>query len=463
MRRSAAVLAGVLLIAGVASRDVGTVDSVTSASTPTFSKDVAPILLKHCATCHRPGQIAPMSLLSYAEVRPWAKAVRNNVANRVMPPWYADPSASLKFRNDRRLSPEEIDTIVAWVDGGSPKGDDSDLPPAPQFTDTWAYGPPDHVIEMPVEFDIPAEGELPVLRFYSKLPFEEDRYLEKVEMKPSNVAVVHHANVHFQSLKIPEGARFVDGGFVGPDGQEITPEGLRGGSSVFDVDQGQLISYVPGRGYEAYPPGVGKVLPAGQWLVWSVHYTATGKPEKDRVRIGLYFSKEPVRHVVVTSQISGTLIVEGKELVNDKETGRVEVPPIPPYAENWWIRAIMPVQEDITLHGFQPHAHLRSQEWKYVVTYPDGKEEVLLTVPNYSFEWQLHYELAEPKKIPAGSRLMAFGRYDNSLKNRYNPGPDKKVYWSEQSWDEMFQPKIEYSIDRLERKVETPTTRQREQ
>lgn len=427
-----------------------------AAAPPTFTKDVAAILNKHCVSCHRPDQTAPMSLMSYQEVRPWARSIRQKVAKREMPPWLADPEFG-HFRNDRRLDQKEVDTIVAWVDAGVPKGDDKDLPPVPQFSDAWRYGTPDYVIDEPIEFDVPAEGEGPVLTLYSQLPFAEDRYLEKVEMKPSNEAVVHHANVHFEPLKVPAGARYVDGQFLAADGHVLTADELRGAASVFDVNQGQLISYVPGRGYEAYWPGTGKILPAttsGQWLVWNVHYTPTGRPERDRTRIGLYFSKTPVNHVVITSQIGGSIIVEGKELLADSESGgRLKVPEIPPYAENWSIKTIMPIAEDITLYGFQPHAHLRSKHWQYVVTYPDGKEEILLSVQKYDFNWQLHYELNEPKRIPAGSRLMAVGTYDNSVRNRYNPAPEKHVYWSEQSWDEMFQPKIEYSIDSLERKA----------
>lgn len=423
-----------------------------AASVPTFTKDVAPILFKNCVTCHRPGQIAPMSLLSYREARPWSRSIKDKVVTREMPPWLADPQYG-KFRNDRRLSQDEIDTIVAWADAGAPQGNDEDMPPVPEFSNAWVYGPPDHIIEMPTEYEVPAEGEASVLRFYSKVPFEQDRFVVGLEMKPSNVAVLHHANVHFQRLDIPEGARFDRGKFIGTDGGEITPERLRGGASVFEVDQGQLISYVPGRGYESYWPGVGKRIPAGEWFVWSVHYSPTGRPERDRTDIGLYFAKEPVRHVVITSQISGgTYLVEGKELIAERQDARADIPVIPPYDENWQIKAIMPIQDDITIYGYQPHAHLRSKEWQYIVTYPDGREEVLLSVPNYSFEWQLHYELAEPKKIPAGSRLMAIGRYDNSIKNRYNPGPHKEVYWAEQSWDEMFQGKFEYSVDRYERK-----------
>lgn len=473
MRQSLALfLGGLLLFVGTASREVRTTGGV-AVLTPTFTRDVAPILFKNCASCHRPGQIAPMSLLTYAEARPWARSIRSKVVSREMPPWYAGAD-SLKFRNDRRLSEDEFRTLVAWVEAGAPEGDEKDLPPAPQFSDDWAFGKPDYVIEMPVEYEIPAEGEVPILAYYSKLPFKEDRYLAKVEMKPSNVAVVHHANVHFQPLTIPGGAQYVNGRFVGANHEEMTADQLRGTASVFEINQSQLISYVPGRGYEEYWPGAGKILPAGQWLVWSVHYTPTGRPERDRMKIGLYFAKEPVRKIIITSQVTvwetgtgtvgGALIVEGKELVADKTAGRRgvaspydSVPPIPPYAEGWWIKAIMPIQDDITVYGFQPHAHLRCKEWQYIVTYPDGKEEVLLTVPNYSFEWQLHYELAEPKKIPAGSRFMAVARYDNSLNNRYNPGPDKNVFWSEQSWDEMFQPKVEYSIDRLERKSDKAT------
>ena len=181
--------------------------SASDKAAPSFAKDVAPIVFNKCATCHRPGEPVPMSLTSYQEVRPWAKAVKEQILEHSMPPWYADPATSLKFRNERRLSQKEIDTIVAWVDAGSPKGDDADLPPLPKFAKGWSWGEPDLVIPMPVDFEIPAEGELPMQNFYVAVPFKEDRWVEAVELRPGNPAVVHHsiANV----TRLPEGSKII--------------------------------------------------------------------------------------------------------------------------------------------------------------------------------------------------------------------------------------------------------------
>src|SRR5262249_33535754 len=195
------------------------VSRTNEAASVTFTKDVAPIVFNKCASCHRPGEVAPMPLTSYKEVRPWSKAIKEAVIQHAMPPWFADPQTStLKFSNDRRLSQQEIDTIVAWVDAGSPKGEEKDLPSMPSYTPGWTFGEPDVIIEMPIEFQIPAEGELPMQNFYTPVPFNEERWVEKVELRPGNPAVVHHsiANV----VKLPEGATIVDGRAV-KDGKPV--------------------------------------------------------------------------------------------------------------------------------------------------------------------------------------------------------------------------------------------------
>ena len=188
MKRSLVVFLSILAVVAVTTLARS---SASEAPVPTFSKDVAPIVFNKCATCHRSGEAVPMSLTSFQEVRPWAKAIREQVAERSMPPWHADAASSLKFRNDRRLSQKEIDTVVAWVDGGSPKGDDADLPALPKFARGWSWGEPDLIIPMPVEFEVPAEGELPMQNFYVAVPFKEDRWVEAVELRPGNPAVVH--------------------------------------------------------------------------------------------------------------------------------------------------------------------------------------------------------------------------------------------------------------------------------
>ena len=212
------VVAGLILCFAVAA---------TAQTVPTFTKDVAPILFANCATCHRPGEIAPMSLLSYQDARPWSKAIQDKVSRREMPPWSADPRFG-HFRNDRSLSQEQIDTIVAWVDGGSPRGNDADLPPLPTFATGWKQGTPDHIIEMPVEFELPAEGEIPMLTFYQPVPFKEDVFAQALEMRPSNPAVVHHANVVMERVSLPAGASIVNGRAFTAEGKELTVDEVRG-------------------------------------------------------------------------------------------------------------------------------------------------------------------------------------------------------------------------------------------
>ena len=185
------VFAAIILIAGIV---VGSSSTASEQTAPTFTKDVAPIVFNKCASCHRPGEVAPMPLTSYAEVRPWSKAIREEVLTKNMPPWYADPKTStLKFLNDRRLTQKEIETITAWVDAGAPKGNDADLPPFPKYAAGWTLGEPDLVIPMPVDFEVPAEGELPMQNFYVPVPFNEERWVEAIELRPGTPSVVHHS------------------------------------------------------------------------------------------------------------------------------------------------------------------------------------------------------------------------------------------------------------------------------
>jgi mono/diheme cytochrome c family protein len=232
MKRFPGVLIASLAVVGAAA--ILNRTNASDKAAPTFAKDVAPIIFNKCATCHRPGEAVPMSLTSYQEVRPWAKAVKEQIIEHTMPPWYADPASSLKFRNDRRLSQKEIDTIVTWVDTGSPKGDDADLPALPKFAKGWSWGEPDLIIPMPVEFEVPAEGELPMQNFYVAVPFKEDRWVEAVELRPGNSAVVHHsiANV----TRLPEGSRIVNGRAVRAElntSDASRTGGLREGAEVF--------------------------------------------------------------------------------------------------------------------------------------------------------------------------------------------------------------------------------------
>ena len=431
---------------------------------PTFTKDVAPIIFNNCTTCHRTGEVAPMTFLSYEDVRPWAKIIREKTRTREMPPWGADPAHTLKMRNDRSLTPQQIDTIAAWVDGGAPKGSETDLPPLPKFAEGWTYGrEPDYVLEMPVDFTIPAEGELGVQMFYSKVPFTEDKFAEVLEIRPGNRAVVHHAGVFV--VDIPEGATIDEHGrLIAPSGKAATDrgEGLAGRADVTALPgANKLLSWVPGRGVDAHRADIGKRIPAGKYINWQIHYNPIGKPEHDRTRLGIWFNKVPVTHELLIRQAGDPLATtkgglslyraEGKEVEYVADEGstrrRSKTPNIPAYAENWTLTGVTPVTEDITLYAMSPHMHLRGKSLRWVVVFPDGREQTILDVPKFDFNWQIEYELEEPFKIPAGSKILGIGKYDNSPKNKWNPAPNLEVYWSEQSWDEMYQPFTEYTVD----------------
>jgi hypothetical protein len=447
------------------------------ASPPTFTKDVAPILYKNCTSCHRPGEIGPMSFLTYEGTRPWARSIRERVVSREMPPWAADPT-SMKMRNDRSLSQEEIDTIVAWVAAGALKGSDADLPPAPEFATGWQLGEPDYVFEQPVEWEVKPEGAEAYLYFYEKIPFTEDKFASAIEIRPGNFAVVHHSGVYV--IDIPDGYTVKDGYLYDPDGKQVPPSqpmGRRseGGDDLPGADK--LISYVPGRGFEQHPEGFAKRIPAGKYIRWVLHYNPIGQVEKDRSRLGLYFAKGPVKHEVLNLQAGdpvpgsggrGLYFAQGQEVLynSDDTTGRRgKTPPIPPYVGDFKMMGITPVNEPITLYALTPHMHLRGKSMKWWVTYPDGREEVILNVPDYDFNWQIQYELEQPLKIPAGSKITNVAIYDNSSKNPWNPAPEKEVYWSEQSWDEMYQPTTQFSVDShdLTRPARRSTTEQAHQ
>jgi hypothetical protein len=261
-----------------------------------------------------------------------------------------------------------------------------------------------------------------------------------------------------------DGYTVKDGYLYDKDGKQVPPTQPMGkkassGDDAPIAGADKLISYVPGRGFERHPEGFAKRIPSGKYIRWVMHYNPTGQPETDRSLLGLWWAKGPVRHEVLNLQAGdpvpgsgnrGLYFAQGKEVVyeSDDTTGRRgKTPPIPAYEGNFKMMGITPVNEPITLYALTPHMHLRGKSMKWWVTYPDGREEVILDVPNYDFNWQIQYELEKPLRIPAGSKVTNVAIYDNSVKNKYNPAPEKEVFWSEQSWDEMYQPTTQFSVD----------------
>lgn len=371
--------------------------------TLTFSKDVAPIVYKNCASCHRAGEIAPMSLLSYKEVRPWAKAIREKVATRDMPPWHADPQHGT-WSNDRRMSQKDIDTVVAWVDGGAKEGDPKDLPPVPKFAGGWQIGEPDAVFYMPEEYTIPADGSVSYQYFTIDPGFKEDRYIEAMEARAGNLSVVHHIVIY---VRDPRQAR----------------------SRKLDLGEGLLGALSPGQTPFMAKPGTAKLIRAGSKLIFQMHYTPNGKEQKDRSYVGLKFAKAPVDKVVTTTAAFDMKFV------------------IPPGAPNHEVRAEYEFEQDAHIVSFSPHMHLRGKDIFFRAIYPDGRSEILLSVPQYDFNWQVYYYPAKPLRMPKGTRIEVVAHFDNSTKNALNPDPTQAVRFGEQTWDEMMNGFFDYTLD----------------
>jgi hypothetical protein len=413
--------------------------SAAAKDTPTFTKDVAPILYNNCATCHRPGEIAPMSLLTYKDARPYAKAIRDEVSDRHMPPWHADPAHG-KFRNDRSLTATDRDTLIKWANGGAPEGDPKDLPPLPPFVDGWQLGEPDTVLQLPVEYKVPADGFVEYEYFEIPTNFTEDKWLEKLEVRPGNRAVVHHVIVSVRAPnpeRRPTGFRASPGMGIppgqsgGPKEPEGAPARPRGRSLFPPPDRiGAMIGgFAPGTQSLKLDPGTAILLRAGSTLVVQMHYTTNGKEATDRTKIGLFLAREAPK----VEMRMGTLV-----------NGKLE---IPAGASDYSIAAEMTTTADVTLRQMLPHTHLRGKSWEYTVTYPDGKSEVILAVPKYDFNWQTDYVFAEPLKLPKGTTIRAVAHYDNSRENRSNPDPTVTVKWGDQTWEEMMFTSFVYSID----------------
>ena len=429
-------------------------------STPSFGKDIAPILYEKCATCHRPGEVAPMSLMTYNEVRPWARAIKAKILARQMPPWYAEGEPG-KWSNDRRLTQAQIDKVVAWVNAGAPQGTDS-VPAPPKFAQGWNHpsgAPPDLIIEAP-EMKVPAEGESPWQSVYVKLPIQ-DAWVAAAQVVPGNRAVVHH--VLAMTVTLPPNA-LVDaegrmklaassnqGREADPVARAATPRSQPAGNTIPGGD-GFSAGWEPGVDTAiVYGPGVAQRL-HGTHLSINLHYQPNGHATTDRTRIGLWFQKEPVAYASTGTGLgmgSETFIANGKELIG-RYTAQVtvDVPPpgtktVPDIAagdDNYRLIQIVPIRQDMVLYSIQPHMHLRGRSMKYTAVYPDGREEELLNVPHYDFNWQIIYEYAKPVNLPAGTTIRVDARWDNSVNNKYNPHPDQVVYWGEQSWDEMLSP-----------------------
>ena len=397
---------------------------------PTFTKDVAPILYEACVMCHRPGEVAPMSLISYRETRPWGRSIKNKVLSGEMPPWHADPTVG-RFSNERRLTEAERDIIARWVDGGAPEGDADQLPPAPVFADGWQIGTPDVVIEMPTAFDVPAEGEVDYQYFSTPTQFTEDKWVQAIEVRPGARSVVHHILAFVQD---PSGARPSSAYRQIPIGAAAEAVAARArergreGAGPGGPRRTLIGTMAPGTNPQVFEPDTAMRIPKGSELVFQLHYTAVGEAASDRSRVGLIFADAPPAR----EMRSGAFLNAYFE--------------IPAGATDERVDTLIEFTQDVEVTALFPHSHLLGTRWEYRLTYPDGRTETVLSVPKYDFNWQAYYQFEEPLTVPKGARIEASAWYDNSAANKSNPDPTIAVGWGEQTWDEMQYSGITYSV-----------------
>ena len=419
MYRTSAALLSVIVVAATAGGGAQT------AQPPTFSHDVAPIVYAQCATCHRPGEVAPMSLLTYSEARPWAAAIARRVSDGSMPPWHGD-AAPGTFENERRLTAEQKETIARWVAAGAPEGNPSDLPQAPVVTDGWRIGKPDAVFEMGEAYPVPARGTIEYEYFYIPTNFTSEKWLQAIEVRPGNRAVVHHVLVYYTA---PDAQRLAPL-FRPNQAQSRIPPRTSVGNRPPQRNQGirQLIAtYAPGTSTQILRPGTALKLPAGGVIELQMHYTANGTAVTDRTSVGMVFAKE-----------APATVIRAAAFINAQFT-------IPAGAPDYSVTADIEFVEDAAIWGLLPHTHVRGSRWAYTIKLPDGTERPLLSVPKYDFNWQTFYMFKEPVAVPKGSRIVSTAWYDNSTRNRSNPDATIAVKWGDQTWEEMQYTGLLYS------------------
>jgi len=389
---------------------IGRAPKVEPQGDVTYSRQVARIMAGHCVECHRPGEVGPFPLTSYDEVAGWAPMIGEVVSQGRMPPWFADPRYG-RFANDCRLSDRDRALLLAWVENGAPEGDPAELPAPPKFTEGWRMPEPDVVFAMSEEpFTVAATGVLDYESFEIDPGFTEDKWVQAAEARPGNRAVVHHHVAYF----VPPGAD-------------------RRISQVAN----QIAGYAPGTPPFEYPRGTALRIPAGSKIVFQMHYTPVGVEQQDRSYVGLKFADPQSVEREVKNEITGNMGIR-----------------IPPGASDHTLTSDRRFRRDTLLLNLAPHMHLRGKAFRFELVRADGSRDVLLDVPQYDFNWQLRYDLAEPLLVPKGSRLVCTGVFDNSADNPNNPDPTIEVRFGEQTWDEMMFG-VYQTVEPVKRVVET--------
>jgi hypothetical protein len=392
-------------------------DRITKESSITYCRDIAPLIQTRCQNCHRPGQVAPFSLTTFEEAAKHAEMLVEVTQKRIMPPWMPGSNSQHRFVGERWLTDEELNLLRDWVTAGCPKGDEADLPPAPQFAEGWQLGTPDLIVKMPEPRTVPADGPDLLQNFVIPLGTDSDHLVAAVEFHPGNKRVVHHAVLFLdskgQARKLDEATP--EPGYPNFGGPGFLPDGALGGWSV-------------GNTARRLPNDMGRYLKKGSDLVVQVHYHPTGKEEVDQSEIGLYFVKKPVEESLKESaKLVGSIWMANYEM------------DIPAGDNDYRRSTAYRLPRDSIMVGIVPHMHLLGKSMKVTARLPDKSTEVLIDVPNWNYNWQDEYYFERPFKLPAGTVLIVEATFDNSDQNPSNPSsPPKRVTWGEETDDEML-------------------------
>jgi hypothetical protein len=383
-----------------------------AATPPTFNRDVLPVLQKNCQACHRPGEAAPFSLLTYESARPWAKAIKAAVLSRKMPPWFADPRYG-HFVNDRRLPNGDIQTIVAWVDAGSPEGEAKDKPAPLAWREGWNIKP-DVVISLLKPHMVPAKAVVPWLDFVVPTNFTKDTWVAAAEVRAGARPVVHHSTVSF----VPPGTYSKELDALATGEPVKLPRGLNAEALV------GLGPGAPARRFDDYDAAV--LIPAGSYLIFNMHYTTNGTETADQTRVGLELATAEPKNQLIQ-------VLAGDE--GSTNAGNLTILPGDANAPG---HGSVTFAKAVALASLNPHMHLRGKDFVYHAVYPTGESEILLNVPRFDYAWQPGYRFEKPVELPAGTRLEMDGHWDNSASNPNNPDAAATVHWGQQIWEEMF-------------------------
>ena len=395
------------------------------AVSPTYHRDVEPLIQKHCQDCHRPGQVAPFSLLSYEQAKKRGSDIASVVESHAMPPWSASTKEGGPFRDARVLTDKEISLLNDWVDNGCPEGDLTDAPKPRKFTSEWPLGKPDLIVKVPEAYQLSADGGDEFMVFVVPSGLTEGKWIEAIDFQPGNTKVVHHILSAFDTSGR---AREKDEKEPGPGYRSF------GGFGVLPT--GRLAGWAPGKLPRPFPEGCGKYLPAGSDLLIQIHYHKSGKPETDATSMGLYFAKKPIEKQVRAAIVPTVADIEFKYHNILRQKGRGFV--IPANDSNVEFAASTTIGYDSHLIAVLPHMHLLGKDFVMTATTPDGTQRTLIKVDHWNFNWQSLYEYETPIALPRGTRIDVLAHFDNSDKNPDNPNhPPKDVHWGEQTTDEM--------------------------